>query len=577
MFKKRLHIAWRPVQLVGIALLSFTAAFSVAHAATNKQLNIGINQEFENLNPIIAQMAASTYLYYMVGHPLVTINAQWKWECRLCVKLPTIENGGARIVDEKGKKTLYVDWEIQPNASWGDGKPVTGEDIKLSWQIGSDPAVSVGDKDVYDRIVDIKVDGKNPKKFTMKYKDVRYDYYQLGTLYIVPAHIEGAIYAKTKGKTGAYEKETSYNSNPTNPGLYNGPYVVKELKLSSHVILERNPHYYGHKPDIEKVVFKLIPDTKTLEANLVSGTIDMICELGMTFDQALAFDKRVAKDPALKTKFNTIFEDGMTYEHIDLNLHNPVLADIRVRQALMYSVDRDKLSQALFEGRQKKAISNVHPKDDYYTEDVVKYAFDPAKAMKLLEEAGYKKGANGILEKDGKKLSLTLMTTAQNKTRELVEVFLQEQWKKIGVEIVINNEPARVFFGETVRKGKYPAMAMFAWVSSPDNPPRSTLHTSQIPTQANGFNGQNSGGWSNAKADKLLDEIQTEFDLSKRKVLMQKIQFEYTNDLPTLSLYMRAEIAVVPTNLKGYKITGHQFYSTLSADQWTLDGGAQGH
>jgi peptide/nickel transport system substrate-binding protein len=296
----------------------------------------------------------------------------------------------------------------------------------------------------------------------------------------------------------------------------------------------------------------------------------------MSFDQALAFEKRAARDPQLKAKFKTIFEDGMVYEHIDFQLNNPILKDIRVRQALTYGVDRDKLVQALFEGRQKKALSNIHPRDEYYTADVTTYDYDPAKAMKLLEEAGFKKGSSGYFEKNGKKLSFTLMTTAQNKTRELVEVFLQEQWKRIGVELTINNEPARVFFGETVRKGQYPAMAMFAWISSPDNPPRSTLHSSQIPTKANGYSGQNSNSWSNPTVDKLLDDIMKEFDKKKRTEMMAKVQQIYTKELPTLSLYTRAELAVVPTSLKGFKITGHQFYSSNSVENWSIDS-AQGH
>jgi peptide/nickel transport system substrate-binding protein len=303
----------------------------------------------------------------------------------------------------------------------------------------------------------------------------------------------------------------------------------------------------------------------------------MLSELGMSFDQAIAFEKRQNSDPALKSKYVSHFVDGMVYEHIDVNLRNPILQDVKVRKALLYGADRDKLVQALFEGRQRKAISNVHPKDIYYTEDVVQYPYDAAKAGQLLDEAGWKMGPGGIRQKDGKKLSLSLMTTAQNKVRELVEVFLQQEWKKIGIEVVINNEPARVFFGETVRKGAYPALAMFAWTSSPDNPPRSTLYSAEIPTEKNGYSGQNSGGWSNAKVDKLLEDIFKEFDPAKRKTMMNEIQKAYTDEVPVLPLYVRAEVAVTPANLKGYRITGHQFYSTLSVDQWDLGDGAQGH
>ena len=557
--------------------LAITAGQAAAQQKlpTNKQLTVGITQEFETFNPLSRQMSASTYMANLTMHPIVAIDAKWQYQCWLCVRIPSIENGGAMIITEGGKKKLTAEWEIKPDAKWGDGKPVTGNDVKLAWELGSSPNVSVGDKDVYTRVEKIAVDAKNPKKFTMTLKEARYDFYQLGTFAVIPAHLEGPIWAKTKTQTGAYEKQTTYVTNPTNPGLYNGPYVIKEIKLGSHVVMERNPTFYAKQANIERVIFKLIPDTATLEANLLAGTIDMISELGMTFDQALAFEKRLGRDKALAQRFNLLFAEGMTYEHLDFNLSNPILADINVRKAMVHAIDRDRLTKALFEGRQKKAIHNVHPRDVYFTEDVTKYDYDMKKAEALLEVAGWKKGADGTRTKDGQKLALVIMTTAQNKSRELVQTYLQAEWKKVGIDVSIKNEPARVFFGETMKKRAFPGIAMYAWVSSPDNPPRSTLHSSQIPTQANGFSGQNFPGWANTTVDKLFDEIVTEFDVNKRKAMMQQILKAYTEEVPVMPLYMRADIAVTPKNLTGFEITGHQFQSTLSIDKWNLETGTK--
>jgi peptide/nickel transport system substrate-binding protein len=549
-------------------VLSFTANTARA-LPSNAQLTLGTDQEFETLNPVILQMAVSTYMYNFVGYPLVSINADWKWDCWLCTKYPTLENKLARIVTENGQKKLLVDWEIKPTMMWGDGKPVTGADVKFSWEVGKSPNVSVGEKDLYERIESITVDAKNPRKFTMKYGQPRYDYAMIGTFYVIPEHIERPIFERTKNTPGAYEKQTAYTTDPTNPGLYSGPYIVKEIKLGSHSVFVPNPHFGGHKPAIQKIVFKLIPNTQTLEANLLSGTIDMICELGQTFDQAIALEKRVNIDPALKSNYKVLFRKGTIYEHIDLNLRNPVLQDVRLRRALMYSLDREKMVKALFEGKQEVALHDLHPLDPYYSEDVPKYAFDLKKAGDLLDEAGWKMGKSGIREKDGKKLSLQLMTTAQNKTREQVQVFVQNEWKKAGIEIRIKNEPARVFFGETVRKGIYPDMAMFAWVSSPDNPPRVNLHSSEIPV-APSFKGQNSGAWKNKKVDDVFDKVMTSFSLEERKKLMHTFLWEYASEVPVVPLYYRVETATVPANLKNFRITGHQFYSSNSAENWTL-------
>lgn len=553
-------------------LFVLAAASTPAYSApTNAQLNIGIEQEFETLNPVIHQMSASTVIMYAATHPLVSLDADWKWKCYLCVDIPTLENGKARFVEESGVKKIAVDWEIKPNAKWGDGEPVTGHDVKLGWEAGGSPNVAVGEKEQYTNIERIDVDPKDPKKFSMTYRLLRYDFASLGTFYILPDHIERAVWEKTKNVVGEYERQTRYATDPTNPGLYSGPYRVTEISLGSHVILERNPHYYGSPAKIAKLVYKLIPDTATLEANLVSGTIDMVSEMGFTLDQSLAFEKRLGRDASLGQKYKVLYRDGMQYEHIDLNLRNPVLQDIRVRQALLFAIDRDKLTQALFEGKQKKALHFTHPLDPYYTEDVMAYPYDPAKAAALLDEAGWKTGPDGFRYKDGKKLSLPFMTTAQNKVRELVQVYLQGEWKKLGVDTPIKNEPARVFFGETVRKGAYPALAMFTWSGSPDNPPRYMLHSSQIPAAANGYSGQNSGGWSDKVVDELFDKVIVEFDAAKRKEMMKTIMQEYVREVPTIPLYNRVEIAVIPSGLKGFTVTGTQFYSSLSAEYWTME------
>jgi peptide/nickel transport system substrate-binding protein len=553
--------------LVLFAALASAPAWA---APTNKQLTVGTTQEFETLNPTIAQMAASTYIFQMAQRPLTSINADWKWQCYLCVSYPTLENGGAKVVEDGGKKKILVSWEMKPEAKWGDGKPVTGEDFKLAWEIGKDPGVSVGSKETYDLIEKVEVDAKNPKKFTTLIREARYDYNQIA-IQVMPSSIEGPIFAKTKGQTGAYEKQTAYTTDPGNPGLYNGPYLLKEIKLGSHAILERNPQWGGAKPAIERVIVKYIPNTQTLEANLQSGTIDLVNEIGMTLDQSLAFEKRIAREPALKQRFKVMYADSLIYEHIDLNLDNPILADVNVRKALVHAIDRDKLTQALFENKQKKAISFIHPKDVHYTEDVVKYDYSPEKAKELLTKAGYKPGAGGVLEKDGKKLSLVIQTTAGNKSRELVEVFIQEQLKKIGVEVTIQNEPARVFFGETMTHRKFPAMAMYAWTSAPDIPHRTELHSAEIPTEKNGWSGQNYPGWKNAQVDEKIAAFFNEFDINKRKALMAAIEKAYTDEVPVIPLYVRTEIVVVPTNLKGYRISGHQYYTTLEIENWSLE------
>ncbi len=548
--------------------LAATTAFA---APTNAELKIGISQEFESLNPIIMSMSASAYMYRMVGRSLVNLTPEGKWVPQLAKEIPSIEKGTAKIIEEGGKKKITATWEIIDAAKWGDGKPVICQDFITSRTIATSNNVTVGEKEQWTQVEKIVIDPKNPKKCTFTYEKAKWDFYQLAQFFPLPTHIEEAVFKKYGSQKEGYEKNSNYVRNSTNPGLYNGPYVISEVRLGSHVSFAPNPNFYGKQPEIKKIIVKLIPNTGTMEANLRSGTIDMISTLGMDFDQALAFDK---KAKAEKLPFDVHFVPSVTYEHIDLNLDNEILKDVKVRQALLLSINREDLVKALFEGKQEVAAHNVSPKDPWYTVDpkvVTNYRYSKRQAGKLLDEAGWKMGADGVRAKDGKKLVLQFQTTAGNKTRELVQVYLQNQWKQSGIEVAIKNEPARVFFGDTMTKRKFGAMALFAWVSSPENSPRSTLSTAAIPSSKNGYSGQNFMGWSNKTVDSNLDALDVEFSAAKREANVHNILKEYTNEVPVLPLYYRSDISVTPKNLKNYKMSGHQFYETNNVENWTLN------
>ncbi|MBT4940870.1 MAG: peptide ABC transporter substrate-binding protein, partial [Rhodospirillaceae bacterium] len=268
-------------------------------------------------------------------------------------------------------------------------------------------------------------------------------------------------------------------------------------------------------------------------------------------------------------KFNMVYKSGLIYEHLDLNLDNPVLKDKRVRKALILGIDRKAISSQLFAGRQPVADTNINPLDWVYTKDTPIYKFDLKAAGKLLDQAGWSIKKRGIrYNAKGDKLSFELMTTAGNRTRELVEQVLQSQWKQLGVDIRIRNQPARVFFGQTVTQRKFTGFAMFAWISAPESVPRSTLHSAHIPTKANNWGGQNYTGFKNAEMDKLLEQIEIELDKTKREKLWHRFQKIYATELPVIPLYFRANSYILPKWLSGVTPTGHQGTTTLWIENW---------
>lgn len=553
-----------------LALSALCLSLNIYARPTNKELSIGITQEFENFNPLIMSMMATSYMYRLTGRTLVILDHEGKWQPQLAQEIPTLKNKQAKIIQQNGEKKVQAKWVIKDTANWGDGTPLTCHDFKFSWNVAKKETVSIAEKEVYTQVESIDINPENPKECTFTYKEAKWDFNRLASFYPVPKHLEEPIFNEHSDRPEGYEKNSNYTKNPTHPGLFSGPYVIKEIKLGSHVTFERNPHFYSNPAHIERIVVKLIPNTGTLEANLRSGTIDMISTLGMSFDQALAFNKKVENNDM---PYEVKFQPSLVYEHLDINLDHPALKDLQVRKALVYSIDREGLTQALFEGKQPPALHNLAPLDPWYTSDpekIVVYRHSRRKANRILDQAGWKKNEDGIREKNGVTLSFDLMTTAGNRIRELVQVYLQDQWKSIGIDIEIKNEPARVFFGKTTRRRQFEGLAMFAWISSPESNPRSTVSSESIPGDKNGWSGQNYPGWKNDRVNQLVDQLDLEFDEKKRLALIHEILYHYTNEVPVIPLYYRSDVSVIPENLKGHQITGHQFGATNQVENWRL-------
>jgi peptide/nickel transport system substrate-binding protein len=546
----------------GFALLTALAAPASAQSqapGAKDELVIGITQFPATFNPYIDAMLAKSYILAMTRKPMVVYDKDWKRVCMLCTELPTIENGLAKVVDRPdGQKGMTITYTIQPEAKWGDGTPVSVDDFVFAWEIGKHPKSGVSEGEPFRRIQRIEAHG--PKSFTVHVDKVRFDYNSYFALEPMPAHLDRAHFTDPEN----YRRRTAYDSDTTNPGLYNGPYRITQVALGSHVVLEPNPSWYGSKPYLKKITVRTIENTAALEANLLSGSIDYIAgELGLSLDQGLAFEKRHG------ARFDVQYKPGLIYEHIDLNLDNPVLKDRRVREALLLGIDRAAIARQLFEGKQPVAHSFVNPLDSVAATDLPPYPFDAAKAGKLLDEAGWSRMQGGFRHNEkGERLSFELMTTAGNRTREAVQQVLQSQWRRIGIEVKLRNEPPRVFFGETVRRRAWTGMVMYAWLSSPESVPRSTLHSNSIPTAENNFSGQNNPALRNAELDALIDKIEVELDREARLGLWRRIQEIYMQEIAVLPLFFRSDPFVIPKWLTGIEPTGHQITSTQWIENW---------
>jgi peptide/nickel transport system substrate-binding protein len=218
---------------------------------------------------------------------------------------------------------------------------------------------------------------------------------------------------------------------------------------------------------------------------------------------------------------------------------------------------------------QPVADSFVSPLNATFFSQVPNYPLDLAKAKALLFEAGFTPGTDGICHNArGERLSFPLQTTAGNRLRELQEEVLQSNWKAACVEVTIRNEPARSFFGETLKKRLFSGLAMYAWSSSVTSSPRQMLASDNIPSAANGWAGSNAVGYSNPRFDELIAQSEIELDPEKQKSIWDEMQVIYARDLPVLPLFFRADPHVIPPWLEGYEPTGHNAYTPEWVEQW---------
>lgn len=552
-------LARRVFFLFALALFAVFAARPAA--AARDTLVIGITQYPSTLHPSIDSMLAKTYVVRLGHRPFTTFDADWKLICMLCVELPTLENGLARRERlANGGEGIAVTYTIRPDATWGDGVPVSTDDVLFTWDVGKNPQSGVAAGELYRRILSIDV--RDAKTFTLHFDRIAFDYNAINDFDVLPAHLERERFSDP----ARYRSRTRYDTDSTNPGLWFGPYRVVDKEPGSQIVLERNPTWWGRAPAFRRIVIRVVENTAALEANLLSGSIDMVAgELGLSLDQAIAFVKRHGQ------RFNAIYKPGLVYEHLDLNLDNPILADKRVRHALLLALDRDIINRQLYGGRQPPAATFVNPLDWVYDPSIVATRQDAEAAGRLLDEAGWRMGANGVRVDDtGEPLAVDLMTTAGNRSRELVQQVIQSQWRAVGIDARIRNQPARVLFGETLTKRRFQGLAMFAWMSAPESVPRSNLHSSEIPSSQNGFSGQNFVGFHSPEVDALLDTMETTIDRDKRKALWFRLQRIYADELPAIPLFFRADAFILPKWIGGIEPTGHQEPTTTWVENWRI-------
>ncbi len=549
-------MAWRRrVLQAGMAVLLL--GLGVGTAQAKDSLTIGIAEFPASLHPSIDALLIKNYVLGFAIRTITTYDKDGALICLLCTQVPSIENGLARIEDlPGGGKGMAVTIKLKPDLAWGDGVPVTAKDLAFTWRVGRDRNTGFSNPNSWSRAS--RVDVVDDHTAVLHLDHVMVSYAQWDQ--ILPEHIEGPVYERAHA-AGEYINTTAFNHEPTNPGLWDGPYMVSVYQPGAQIVMVPNPHWSGVKPGFKQIVLRYIGDTAALQANLLSGDIDI--DNSITLDQVLAMQKQ---HPGT---FDYTFTPSLTYAHMDIQKDNPFLQDARVRRALLLAIDRRTMNAKLFDGRQLIATSFVSPKNPFFDPSVPVAEYDPAQARKLLAEAGWTPGPDGICRNAaGQRLSIELLGASGFRINDLEMAVMQSQWKQVGIEVTLRTEPSRILFGQTAKHRTFSGLFLYTWTSSVGESPRLTLGSDQIPTEASNFGGANFLAFSDPKFDADIAISEAELDDGKRHAAWSDMQRIYADQLPALPLFITVIPQAVPTWLKGFgpQFTGQTF--TQQAENW---------
>jgi peptide/nickel transport system substrate-binding protein len=353
---------------------------------------------------------------------------------------------------------------------------------------------------------------------------------------ILPEHLLGKL-NDDKGSLN----EAPYNSAPVG----SGPYKFVSWTRGSEVRLAANADYYLGKPNIAEIVYRIIPDQNTLATQLQTHELDIGWNIAAT---SYATVRNIPND-------TTITPVVYIFDHIDFNLRRPMFADVRVRRALTYAIDRATLLAKLRYNLGELADTFVDPTLYPFaqTKTVVHYGYDVAKAKALLDAAGWQVGPDGVRVKNGQRLAFQISTQTESTFGHALEAQLQTYWRSVGAVAEVKNYPTSSFFDNTINGvlegGKYD-VATYAWSGAADID-QSALYSAHYLAP----HGQNTLFWENAVATKAMDDANRTIDMKRRIADYAVVQHEFSSDDPSIILWFRKLVIVYPTALKSFSAT----------------------
>ncbi|WP_158584400.1 ABC transporter substrate-binding protein [Lachnotalea sp. AF33-28] len=520
----------------------------------SSSITIGQVSEVANLNPTLFPRTPDSNVQCMIFDPLVSPTESLEFEGRLAKNWEISDDG-----------KLYTVHLVE-NAKWHDGEPFTADDVVFTFTSLADPSyiggmdtrVSsvVGAEEYKAGTADSVAGIQKVDDYTVTFELTEANAAFIAQLYtyILPEHL------LKDTAPGEWDK-MDFNRAPVGTGKY------KFVKWESgqYIQLEKNPDYFGNQPSIDTVYYKF-GDATTLTAALINGEVDVVESI-----ESSEIDMLDSTDGASAVTYET-----MNMYYIGLNQLNENLKDIKVRQALSYALDKEKMIKTVY-GEYASATDDIFPTTHWsHTDDVTSYPYDPAKAESLLQEAGYTKNAStGFYEKDGKMLMFTYDMVTKGQAAADMSQLVQQAWQAIGIKVEIREQDfstlafTRLLPNDAdgnpraVTADDFDMYTLGFGVEVDPDEYRTYLQSQYCPP-----NGMNFITYSNPEVDKLFEESIQTTEQSAREECYHKIAKIVSDDIPWIPLYCNISIVGVSDKVQNFAVDFRGI--TYQIEKWNM-------
>jgi peptide/nickel transport system substrate-binding protein len=499
--------------------------------------------------------------------PLAAWDPDGNLKIKLAASIPGREDG---TLAADGKSVV---WKLKQNVKWHDGKPFTADDVVFNWEYAKDPATAATTSGSYNEVMVEKIDQYSVMVKFAKPTPFWADAFVGTRGMLIPKHLFADY-------MGAKSRDAPTNLKP----IGTGPYLFKDFKPGDLVSGVINPNYHqDNQPYFDGIEMKGGGDAvSAARAVLQTGEFDFAWNMQVE-DEILS---RLEKSG----KGKVIISPGGNIEHIQLNFtdpwtevdgersslktKHPILSDKNVRQAVSLLVDKDSIEKHIY-GRTGPATANFVNNPERFVSKTTKFEFNVDKAADLLEKAGWKKSADGIREKDGKKLKFVYQTSI-NQPRQKTQAIVKQAAQKAGVDIELKSVTASVFFSSDVANPDtyphfYTDIQMYTTTMSQPDPEvfMAQFCSWEAASKENKWQGRNITRWQSKAYDDNYKAAQVEVDPVKRAAMFVEANNMAINDFVVIPVVARPGVAAMAGKLNA-SISGWD-NNTWDLSDWYKD------